>query len=356
MDIVAATRAYERWLRTHVATSVHDLKLKHEKMSSGGLPFLRATFYRWVTLWPEACPELLRSPKVLAVGDLHIENFGTWRDMEGRLVWGVNDFDEAYPAPYTCDLVRLATSALLAVHEKQFSVSASAACDAILGGYSETIGNGIGDAFVLEERNTALRAIVLSDQRDPARFWSKLTKLKSVEAPREVDKLLRKSLAAVDGHGRIVHPAAGLGSLGRPRYALLGTRQRGYVAREAKAIVPSAFAWAERPKEQKLFYNAILKRAVRSPDPFTKCKNGWLIRRLAPHCSKIDLADFARPRDEVLILTAMGSETANVHLGASAIAPSFRRDLKRLGRHWLYESALKMRDITLADWKNWNAK
>src|SRR5260370_32652719 len=50
------------------------------------------------------------SHEVLAVGDLHVENFGTWRDAEGRLTWGVNDFDEAYPLPYTIDLARLATS------------------------------------------------------------------------------------------------------------------------------------------------------------------------------------------------------------------------------------------------------
>jgi len=36
---------------------------------------------------------------VLAVGDLHVENFGTWRDAEGRLIWGVNDFDEAWRLP-----------------------------------------------------------------------------------------------------------------------------------------------------------------------------------------------------------------------------------------------------------------
>ena len=35
--------------------------------------------------------------------------YGTWRDTEGRLVWGINDFDEAYPSPYTNDLVRLAS-------------------------------------------------------------------------------------------------------------------------------------------------------------------------------------------------------------------------------------------------------
>ena len=52
---------------------------------------------------------------MLGVGDLHVENFGTWRDAEGRLIWGINDFDEACPMPYTIDLVRLAASADLAI-------------------------------------------------------------------------------------------------------------------------------------------------------------------------------------------------------------------------------------------------
>lgn len=38
---------------------------------------------------------------MLAIGDLHVENYGTWRDAEGRWVWGVNDFDEAFPMAYT---------------------------------------------------------------------------------------------------------------------------------------------------------------------------------------------------------------------------------------------------------------
>jgi uncharacterized protein (DUF2252 family) len=25
-----------------------------------------------------------------------VENFGAWRDVEGRLIWGINDFDEAW--------------------------------------------------------------------------------------------------------------------------------------------------------------------------------------------------------------------------------------------------------------------
>jgi uncharacterized protein (DUF2252 family) len=52
------------------------------------------------------------------MGDWHVDSFGTWRNLEGRLTWGINDFDEAWPLPYTKDLVRLAASAKLAIDSK----------------------------------------------------------------------------------------------------------------------------------------------------------------------------------------------------------------------------------------------
>jgi hypothetical protein len=122
MNIVKATRRYEEWLGRHTPLVKPDLTLKHERMAEAVFPFLRATFYRWMQIWPEVCPDLAKAPPVLAVGDLHVENFGTWRDLEGRLVWGVNDFDEAAVLPYAVDLVRLATSALFAIEEGHLAV------------------------------------------------------------------------------------------------------------------------------------------------------------------------------------------------------------------------------------------
>jgi uncharacterized protein (DUF2252 family) len=75
------------------------------------------------------CPELSKGPHILAVGDLHVENFGTWRDSEGRLIWGVNDFDEAYPLSYANDLVRLAVSAHLAVEAGHLPLKRKDICD-----------------------------------------------------------------------------------------------------------------------------------------------------------------------------------------------------------------------------------
>lgn len=50
---------------------------------------------------------------VLCVGDIHFQNYGTWRDVDGRLAWGVNDYDEAAKMTFVLVLVRLARSTLL---------------------------------------------------------------------------------------------------------------------------------------------------------------------------------------------------------------------------------------------------
>src|SRR2546422_1926342 len=98
IGIVAATTRYEAWLAERIPLVEPDLELKHHAMSAGIFPFLRATFYRWAARWRALVGDVAAAPTVLAVGDLHVENFGTWRDAEGRLVWGVNDFDQTWAA------------------------------------------------------------------------------------------------------------------------------------------------------------------------------------------------------------------------------------------------------------------
>lgn len=51
--------------------------------------------------------------RVWIQGDLHAENFGTYMDGEGLLVFDVNDFDEAYVGHFTWDLWRFAASVAL---------------------------------------------------------------------------------------------------------------------------------------------------------------------------------------------------------------------------------------------------
>ena len=137
MNVVKATRQFEAWLARHTRIDQKDLRLKHTNMKADVFMFLRATYYRWAQIWPEVCPDLAKAPNVLAVGDLHIANFGTWRDIEGRLIWGVNDFDEASWLPYTNDLVRLVASANVAIDADHMALNRKDACAAVLDGYQK---------------------------------------------------------------------------------------------------------------------------------------------------------------------------------------------------------------------------
>src|SRR5262249_28327258 len=87
VDILQSTRAFEQWMARQIPVVRKDLRLKHQQLAESAFFFLRGTFYRWMQRWPEVCADLADAPKLACVGDLHVENFGTWRDAEGRLVW-----------------------------------------------------------------------------------------------------------------------------------------------------------------------------------------------------------------------------------------------------------------------------
>src|SRR3712207_9526795 len=59
-----------------------------------------------------------RTGRVWIQGDLHAENFGTYMDGQGRIVFDVNDFDEAYVGHVSWDLRRFCPSLALAAWRK----------------------------------------------------------------------------------------------------------------------------------------------------------------------------------------------------------------------------------------------
>jgi hypothetical protein len=357
MDILATTAAYERWLAGRLPVLRSDLELKHRLMAADVFSFLRATFYRWAQQWPETCAELGAAPKVLAVGDLHVENFGTWRDAEGRLIWGVNDFDETVVLPYTQDLVRLGTSALLAAQESQLRLSGRSACAAIVEGYGESLSEG-GGAAVLAERYRWLRDLAIARLKDQRPFWDRLRALPT--AARPVHGRPRALLDRALPHGefglRLVHRQAGLGSLGRLRLVALADWRGGMIAREAKPLAPSAWLWARGQKLRPPRYQELIRRAVRVPDPFLSVHGTWLIRRLAPDCSRIELASLPRGRDEARLLWMMGWETANMHLGTPGQRTRILADLKTRRGAWLAKAAGRMALSLERDWRKWRKR
>src|SRR4051812_10166806 len=139
MDISSSTDKYESWLAAELGSEIlkKDLKKKRKEMVAGPFPFLRTTYWRWAEMMPDLCQklDLGTAPHALAVGDIHLENFGTWRDEDGRLVWGVNDYDEAAEMPYLLDLVRLATSAAIARGDDHRDIAALT--EPLLDGYAK---------------------------------------------------------------------------------------------------------------------------------------------------------------------------------------------------------------------------
>src|SRR4029077_16907046 len=115
---------------------------------------------------------------------------------------------------------------------------------------------------------------------------------------------------------RTLHRVAGVGSLGRPRFVAIAEWGGSRIAREAKAAVPSACSWALGDKTSSVLCETIIDGAVRVRDPFFGVSSNWIVRRLAPDCTRIELADLPRARDEERLLRAMGWETANMHLGS----------------------------------------
>src|SRR5881394_1425899 len=112
----ALTHDYERWLAEQVTLVPAELERKHAEMSADEYRFLRGTYYLWLVRAVELVPDAFATAPVPLVGDLHVENYGTWRDHEQIRRWGVNDLDELARGPWLLDLVRLAASAVLAPH------------------------------------------------------------------------------------------------------------------------------------------------------------------------------------------------------------------------------------------------
>jgi len=88
------------------------LAKKYAAMRRDAFAFFRGTAHLFYQDWPRRSP-LDDTPLTWACGDLHLENFGSYRGSNGLAYFDINDFDEAALAPAGRDLARLAVSTLL---------------------------------------------------------------------------------------------------------------------------------------------------------------------------------------------------------------------------------------------------
>ena len=336
---------YETWLHAHCRVVKADLKEKHRRMRSNVFAFLRTTYFRWARTIQSVCPELAATPIVACIGDIHVENFGTWRDADGRLVWGINDYDEAAFMPYAFDLVRLATSACLSPPAR---ADAGKVVAAVLAGYRA----GLADprAVLLDQHAGWLRTFAEPTARATDEFWRELDKCPDADPPEAVRRALARSLPEDAGIVRFASQTKGGGSLGRPRFLAIAEWNGGRVVREAKAYVPSAWIWARRKKApREPWFVDLARGSFRSPDPFARAQAGFAIRRVAPDARKIQLADLAGKAPSSRFLAAMGADLAAVH-AADPRSPRILDDLEARTGPWLLRAVQAATEHTQRDY------
>jgi hypothetical protein len=355
MDIVKANREYERWLTTELRGGIvtTDLDRKRKKMSEGAFSFLRATYWRWAETILEVCPEAANAPAVLAVGDIHLENFGTWRDQEGRVVWGVNDYDEAAEMPYLLDVIRLATSAMLASTRAQLSLKDI--CTSVLDGYARGIETP--EPFILDRKHMWLRTRFVVNEAERAKFWQKIetqsqdaaAKKNAQQPPAAWRKLFADALpeqVTLSYWPR----TAGTGSLGRPRWLGYGVWRGGPLLREGKALVPSGWVRANGGTAKSQL-NDIARGRYRSPDPWYHATGDVLIRRLSPNNHKIDSSQSDLLHAD--LLWAMGRELAASHLSDPGRRDAVRKDLETRKKRWLRDQVENAAEFVTGEYATW---
>ena len=340
-SIAASVTAYEAWLGAQCAVVPGALATKRRKMAKDAFAFLRATCFRFAAQYPAL--GLPAAPAVPSCGDAHLANFGTWRDAEGRLAWGVNDLDDCALLPFTVDLVRLMTSALLAPQPPHSREAAAA----VLAGYAARLAAPRG--FVLDEEHVKLRAFATPEPAARARFWAGIDALPAAVPPADWQAGLRASLPEGAGDCRFAAREAGLGGLGRPRFVAIAEWRGGRVVREAKARVPSSWIMAGFPGAAAVAPERLAADPARVPDPWLRFHPGYVVRRLAPDSDKL-----APPEGDaaglLALLGAMGGEIANLHAGAGGAA-AVQAALAGMPADWLRDAAKRMAALVTADWE-----
>ena len=258
-------------------------------MQKNAFAFLRATYFRWARTIESVCPELAAAPVVACVGDIHVENFGTWRDADGRLVWGVNDYDEAAFMPYAFDLVRLATSACLSPPGKKGDAARIVA--AVLDGYRSALADP--RAVLLDQHASGCERSPIRPSGPASTSGAMSMNVPTRIAPRRPRRArAQPSRRRHEGPVRIADEGPrqpGPATLPRDRRMERRTggargegvsrrRGSGPIARRRRASPGSSTSLG----------------VVRSPDSFSRAQAGFVIRRVAPDAPKIGLGGCRR--------------------------------------------------------------
>ena len=136
MDIIQRIRQF------NAGRDPERLALKYRRMREGPFIFLRASCH----LFQDRLTELgamPAAPLAWLCGDLHLENFGSYKGDNRLVYFDLNDFDEAALGPVTRELVRFLASVLVGAESLGSNQrQALELCAAFLDGYAGALAEG----------------------------------------------------------------------------------------------------------------------------------------------------------------------------------------------------------------------
>ncbi|WP_245784657.1 DUF2252 domain-containing protein [Geodermatophilus amargosae] len=347
-----------------MAADADAFRTKFRKMAADPFAFYRGSaclFYAdMAALEDPWCDE--RTSRVWIQGDLHAENFGTYMDGAGRIVFDVNDFDEAYVGSVTWDLRRFAASFALLSWSKALGDDVIAD---LLGTYLrayldqvEAFRRSDDDrTFALTLANTegAVReAILETTTRTRASLLDRMTVVEGYQRrftdggrTRRLDDDERdRVLAALDRWRGTVHPPVrrrdvaydvkdvigtggfGIGSAGLPAYNVL---LEGYdqalendvvlSLKQGNVAAPSRIVRDERIGayfEHHGHRTAVSQRALQANASqflgHTEIDGvGFVVQELSPYEVDLDWEDLTEPEEIAPVVAQLGRATAKMH-------------------------------------------
>ncbi len=372
------------------------LALKYRKMAASPFGYFRGTNHLFHVDWPGSA-WLERMPAVWLNGDLHLENFGTYRGDNRLVYFDVGDFDDGALGPMSRDLIRFMVGVHMAGYEMGFGARRANMLNRIfLGAFRAALADGKTRWI---ERRTAVGVIgellMKLDKRDQASLLAKRTVVSKGKRRLRTDtgKALRLDPAE---HARVVrfvnrfaegrlHPeffkvldvaqrVAGLGALGLKRYVVLvrGTGRRdGAALIDLKSQRGSTLLPLLRQRQPRFGSEAARVVAIEHRmqavgpaflTPVRIAGNSYTLRELQPSADKLDLSTTHPDRAELeAVIASMGELTAWAQLrcagrdgaadidGLMAFARNadWSRQLIALAKDWA--------DAIHADWRAFKA-
>ena len=325
------------------------LALKVQKMRTGAFAFLRGSCHLFYERLPKS--SIFKSaPLVWACGDLHLENFGSYKGDNRLAYFDINDFDESALAPLSWDLVRMLTSIEIGADESGVArAERQVLCRQFLEAYATALSQG--KPYWLERDNAQGPVLALfKDLRErerPAFLDSRTERVgrkrviqldgkKALPADkdqREMVKDFMKSFAKTQdtpSFFRVLDVArrvAGTGSLGLERYVILvqgkGSPDGNHLL-DLKIAVPSSLS-AHLPSRQPKWATqaarivALQQRLQAVPMAFLHVvsagESSYVLRGLQPSEDRLSLATGTlKQRDWLQLMDSMGQLVAWAHL------------------------------------------